>query len=65
MTNKKKAGRNKKLWERSNTGHRAKWESTSQQGYDFYLNEQLSSAEKKSLEEAGMPTFTFISSSKL
>ena len=58
MTNKKKAGRNKQLWERSNTGHRTKWESTSQQGYDFYLNEQLSNSEIESLEESGMPTFT-------
>ena len=58
MTNKKKAGRNKQLWNRSNTSHRTKWETTSQQGYDFYLNEQLSNSEIESLEESGMPTFT-------
>jgi len=55
---KKKAGQNKQLWDRANTSHRIKWETTSQQGYDFYLNEQLSANELNSLEEAGMPTFT-------
>ncbi len=57
-TNKKKAGINKQLWDRANSSHRTKWISKSQQGYDFYLDEQLSSSEMDDLEEAGMPTFT-------
>ena len=58
LTNKKRAQVNKQLWERSNNAHRQRWQSLSQKGYDFYLNEQLSREEKDSLEESGMPTFT-------
>ena len=57
-TNKKKAGRAKQLWDKSNTSARVKWHSTSQKGYDFYLDEQLTKHERESLEDAGMPTFT-------
>ena len=39
QTNKSKAGLNKQLWDRSNNIYRIKWQTTSQQGYDFYLNE--------------------------
>ena len=54
---KSKASLNKKLWDRSNNLQRTKWQTVSQQGYDFYLNEQLTSEEKRTLEEAGMPSF--------
>ena len=53
-----KAGINKMLWDRANGTHRSKWVQKSQQGYDFYLDEQLSKNEKDSLQDAGMPTFT-------
>ena len=58
MTNKKRAQTNKQLWEKANNSHRQRWQTLSQKGFDFYLNEQLSKAEVDSLEEAGMPTFT-------
>jgi hypothetical protein len=57
-TNKKRAQTNKQLWERANNSHRQRWQSLSQKGFDFYLNEQLSKKEIDDLEEAGMPTFT-------
>ena len=57
-TNKKRAQTNKQLWERANNSHRQRWQSLSQKGFDFYLNEQLSKREVDALEEAGMPTFT-------
>ena len=57
-TNKKRAHVNKQLWERANNSHRQRWQTLSQKGFDFYLNEQLSKKEIDSLEEAGMPTFT-------
>jgi len=55
---KNKAHINKQLWDRSNSTDRTKWRSKSQKGYDFYLDEQLSADEEKSLEESGMPSFT-------
>jgi len=58
MTNKKRAQTNKQLWERANNSHRQRWQTLSQKGFDFYLNEQLSKREVDALEEAGMPTFT-------
>ena len=58
ITNKKRAQTNKQLWERANSSHRQRWQTLSQKGFDFYLNEQLSKREIDSLEEAGMPTFT-------
>ena len=57
-TQKKKAGKNKQLWDRANTSYRSKWQSVSQKGYDFYLDEQLTKEEIEVLEESGMPTFT-------
>ena len=57
-SNKNKARVNKQLWDRANNTDRAKWRSKSQKGYDFYLDEQLTMDEKKSLEESGMPSFT-------
>jgi len=56
-TNKKRAQINKQLWERANSSHRQRWQTLSQKGFDFYLNEQLSRKEMDDLEESGMPTF--------
>ena len=55
---KNKAHINKQLWDRSNNTRRVQWRSKSQVGYDFYLDEQLTATEQKSLEESGMPDFT-------
>ena len=55
---KKLAQKNKHLWERAASGNRGKWQSKSQQGHEFYLDEQLSKDEVESLQESGMPTFT-------
>jgi hypothetical protein len=57
LTNKKRAQMNKQLWERANNSHRQRWQTLSQKGFDFYLNEQLSKNEVDALEESGMPTF--------
>ena len=57
-TNKKKAESNKQLWDRSNSSLRQQWRSKQQKALDFYLNDQLTEAEQRSLEESGMPTFT-------
>ena len=54
---KKKAHINKQLWDRANSIHRIKWQTVSQRGYDFYLNEQLTTEERQVLEESGMPSF--------
>ena len=54
----KTANRVKSLYDSLNNSFREKWESTNQQGYDFYLDNQLSATEKEALEETGMPTFT-------
>ena len=56
-SNKVKANENHILWGRSNTAQRNKWQTVSQQGYDFYLNEQLTTEEKDSLNDSGMPSF--------
>ena len=58
MTNKKRAQRNKQLWDKANSSHRQRWQVLSQKGFDFYLDEQLTRAELDALDEAGMPTFT-------
>ena len=58
VTKKNKAQLNKQLWDRANNSHRQRWQTISQKGYDFYLDEQLSKEEKDQLEESGMPTFT-------
>jgi len=57
-TQKTKAQKNKQLWDRANTSYRSKWQSVSQKGYDFYLDEQLTKDEMEALQESGMPTFT-------
>ena len=57
-TKKSKAQINKQIWDKANNSHRQRWQTTSQKGYDFYLNEQLTKDEMTMLEESGMPTFT-------
>jgi len=51
VTKKNKAQVNKQLWDRANNSHRQRWQTLSQKGYDFYLDEQLSKEEKDQLEE--------------
>tara|TARA_R100001510_G_scaffold50690_1_gene49891 strand:- start:1197 stop:3455 length:2259 start_codon:yes stop_codon:yes gene_type:complete len=58
VTKKNKAQVNKQIWDKANSSHRQRWQTTSQKGYDFYLNEQLTKEEVTMLEESGMPTFT-------
>ncbi len=58
MTQKDKANRIKSLFDSLNDDHRVDWETVNQEGYDFYLDNQLSKKEVEALEEQGMPTFT-------
>ena len=57
MAANKLAQENRDLYLKSNTSDRQKWETDSQQAYDFYLNDQLTTEEKVQLQEAGMPDF--------
>tara|TARA_R110002020_G_scaffold130973_1_gene292826 strand:+ start:1847 stop:4060 length:2214 start_codon:yes stop_codon:yes gene_type:complete len=57
MARKKQSERVYSLWTAADSAERIKWHSDSQQGYDFYLNDQLTSDELEALEESGMPTF--------
>ena len=41
MARKNKADRIYQMWKSANSEERIKWQSESQKGYDFYLNEQL------------------------
>jgi|TARA_R100000479_G_scaffold176480_1_gene131172 hypothetical protein len=58
LTQKDKANRIKSLFDSLNDDHRVDWETVNQEGYDFYLDNQLSKKEVEALEEQGMPTFT-------
>jgi len=55
---KNKADRIRNLYNSLNNKHRTHWETVNQEGYDFYLDNQLSLIEKEALEDQGMPTFT-------
>jgi len=57
MARQKVADRIDGLFKAANGKDRQKWQSKAQQGYDFYLDEQLTKDEKDALEESGMPTF--------
>ena len=57
MARTKKAERIYQMWDTANGAERIKWQSDSQKGYDFYLNEQLTEEEKDTLKASGMPTF--------
>ena len=54
----KTASRIKKIFEQANGASRMQWEFVNQKGYDFAHDNQLTDAERISLEEQGMPTFT-------
>ena len=58
MARKKKADQIRELYNLSNNWTRQQWQYINQKGYEFAHDEQLSSEEKRSLEEQGMPTFT-------
>jgi len=58
VARKKKADQIRELYNLSNNWTRQQWQFVNQKGYEFAHDEQLSSGEKKSLEDQGMPTFT-------
>ena len=58
MARKKKSDEVRQLYNLANSWTRKQWELVNQKGYEFAHDEQLSQAEKTSLEEQGMPTFT-------
>ena len=58
MARKKKVDQVRELYNLSNNWTRQQWQFVNQKGYEFAHDEQLSSGEKKSLEDQGMPTFT-------
>jgi len=57
-TNQDKAMVVRELWNKMNGPTRQKWEAVNQEAHNFYLDNQMTDAEKKSLEDQGMPTFT-------
>src|SRR4030042_411322 len=54
---KRKAERNRQLYQAVDSGIRKTWEKKQQQGYEFSIGEQLSTKDYNDLSEAGMPTF--------
>mgnify|MGYP001390142974 FL=1 len=54
----KRALRIREMFDAINSSTRQKWQKVNQKGYDFYLDNQLTQAEKTTLEDQGMPTFT-------
>ena len=58
MAKKKKVDQIRELYNLSNNWTRSQWEFVNQKGYEFAHDEQLSSSEKSSLRDQGMPTFT-------
>jgi len=58
MAKKKKVDQIRELYNLSNNWTRSQWEYVNQKGYEFAHDEQLSSSEKSSLRDQGMPTFT-------
>ena len=55
--NKTKAENIQHLFTQANTSQRRQWQFKAQKAYEFYLGDQLSQDEIKTLEESGMPTF--------
>ena len=53
----KKADQVRQLYHLANSWTRKQWEFVNQKGYEFAHDVQLSEAEKKALEDQGMPTF--------
>jgi hypothetical protein len=58
MARTKRADQVRQLFNQSNNWTRKQWEQINQKGYEFAHDEQLSTEEKSSLDEQGMPTFT-------
>ena len=54
----KTAQKIKRIFEAVNTHNRIQWEYINQKGFDFSNDNQLTEAERTSLEQQGMPTFT-------
>ena len=54
----KNAERVKHIFNSVNNHNRLQWEYVNQKGYDFAHDNQLTEAERKNLEDQGMPTFT-------
>jgi len=54
---KQKAQDVKQLFDKADNAHRHKWQYLMTRCHDFFLGEQLSKKQKRSLEESGMPTF--------
>ena len=54
----KTADRIRALFNSANSSTRWQWKKVNQQGYEYANDNQLSSDDKKDLEEQGMPTFT-------
>jgi len=46
------------LYRKANASSRRKWENIAQQGYEFFLGDQLTEDEQDELKSAGMPNFT-------
>jgi len=46
------------LYRKANASSRRKWENIAQQGYEFFLGDQLTEDEQDELRSAGMPNFT-------
>ena len=57
MARVKKADKVRQLYHLANSWTRKQWEFVNQKGYEFAHDVQLSEAEKKALEDQGMPTF--------
>jgi hypothetical protein len=58
VAKKKKIDQIRELYNLSNNWTRSQWRFINQKGYEFAHDEQLSHAEKASLQDQGMPTFT-------
>tara|TARA_R110002012_G_scaffold294060_2_gene489958 strand:+ start:651 stop:2975 length:2325 start_codon:yes stop_codon:yes gene_type:complete len=58
MARTKRADQVRQLFDQSNNWTRKQWEQINQKGYEFAHDEQLSTEEKSSLDDQGMPTFT-------
>ena len=54
----KAADRIRALFNSANSSTRWQWKKVNQKGYEYSNDNQLSSSDKKDLEEQGMPTFT-------
>ena len=58
MAKNKKADQVRQLYNMCSNTTRTQWQKINQMGYEFAHDDQISQADKASLEEQGMPTFT-------